>query len=389
VDHLEQLVQQPVQRLGQHGQPAVVLEQLQARGQGFEFLFLLRADEQLVFQHLALARRHVAQRRDHANGIQVVVHLAHEILALHALTQQPGRCEVVLHHGHVTVGGLFVDLGLVVLDVLELDLVVLLGFGVDGRAGEGGIEGGFACRLVAITHQLHVQLRRHGSSALVDHLVLDADRVAAALERVGLDQLDPIDLIRFKAQGQLVLTLFELAFAGKAHGAFVRGQLAANQTSLGHVHAILAFIEQDKILFLVQQVRVVAELGMHQRTTFGIKAQLVQIGFNIDLLVNHGRRRRRHLARASRCSAGRRHGSRSSRGLARGDCIGLRKEGGLVAVVDLPLVPQQDHGEAKNHPEDGAADVVHEDFLDGGDKNRVNRRGASSGTGSWPPAHQG
>jgi hypothetical protein len=32
--------------------------------------------------------------------------------------------------------------------------------------------------------------------------------------------------------------------------------------------------------------------------------------------------------------------------------------------MDLPFVPQQDHGETKNHPQDGATDVVHEDFSD-------------------------
>ncbi len=42
------------------------------------------------------------------------------------------------------------------------------------------------------------------------------------------------------------------------------------------------------------------------------------------------------------------------------DCVLGREEGRLVAVENLPLVPQKDHGETKYHPQDGAADVVHD-----------------------------
>ena len=36
---------------------------------------------------------------------------------------------------------------------------------------------------------------------------------------------------------------------------------------------------------------------------------------------------------------------------------------GAVPVVDLPLIPQQNQREAKYHPQNGAADVVHENLL--------------------------
>src|SRR5690606_3515811 len=69
----------------------------------------------------------------------------------------------------------------------------------------------------------------------------------------------------------------------------------------------------------------------------------------------------------------------------------------FVPVVHLPFVPEQDHGKAKYHPQDGAPDVVHGDFFgedveEAGAINRENNRvarGASCGTGSWPPSHQG
>jgi hypothetical protein len=38
----------------------------------------------------------------------------------------------MLHHGHKAIGRGLVDLGLAAFDVLELDLVVLLGVGIDG-----------------------------------------------------------------------------------------------------------------------------------------------------------------------------------------------------------------------------------------------------------------
>jgi hypothetical protein len=35
-----------------------------------------------------------------------------------------------------------------------------------------------------------------------------------------------------------------------------------------------------------------------------------------------------------------------------------------VAVVYLPLIPQQDQGETKNHPQNGATNIVHEVFFE-------------------------
>jgi hypothetical protein len=66
------------------------------------------------------------------------------------------------------------------------------------------------------------------------------------------------------------------------------------------------------------------------------------------------------------------------------------KEGGFVAIENLPLIPQKDHRKAKNHPQNGAANVVHEVFFpeleDVEDFKNTNFAG---GTGSIPPTHQG
>jgi hypothetical protein len=34
-----------------------------------------------------------------------------------------------------------------------------------------------------------------------------------------------------------------------------------------------------------------------------------------------------------------------------------------LTVEYLPLIPQQDHGKTKNHPQNGAPDVVHDGFF--------------------------
>ena len=71
-----------------------------------------------------------------------------------------------------------------------------------------------------------------------------------------------------------------------------------------------------------------------------------------------------------------------------------------MAVMYLPLVPQENQREGKYHPQYGAANIVHEVFVEeeadeeeegGGTcrENNRNARGSSCGTGSCPPSHQG
>ena len=70
-----------------------------------------------------------------------------------------------------------------------------------------------------------------------------------------------------------------------------------------------------------------------------------------EYLAQPGGRRRRHT------------GGRRSRGRRCGGLVGSREKGRFVTVVNLPLVPQQDHGKTKNHPQNGAANIVHEVFF--------------------------
>jgi hypothetical protein len=142
---------------------------------------------------------------------------------------------------------------------------------VDGRAGEGGIEGRLARQLVAVAHQLQVQLRRHRRGAGVHHLVLHGHVVGAALQRVGLDQLHAALHRRLELHHQLVGAVLQRAVAAEGHHRLVRREVAADQAALRQVDALGALVHQ------------------------------------------HERRLRRRGAR--------------------------REEGGLMSVIDLPLVP--------------------------------------------------
>ena len=148
------------------------------------------------------------------------------------------------------------------------------------------------------------------------------------------------------------------------------------------------------------------KLCAQQRPTVGVKGQLEDIGAYHDPFARQARgtwhspkRIRRHAGYGLRPNLrrhrrGRRgHRGCSSRACRRCACAALNRgweKGGLVPVIDLPLIPQQHHGKAKNHPQDGAAYIVHEDFsgVDEGNS-RENSPGLCSDTGSKPPSHQG
>ena len=319
----------------------------------------------------------------------------------------------MLHHGHVAVGRAFLNLDLVFFNVGELHFLVLLGFGIDRRAGEGGVERGLAGWFVAIAHQLQVQLRRHRHGANVLHLMLDLDGIRPTVQGVGLDQLDAAELRRLKAQHQLFAAVLELALARQqGHHGLVGGQAAASHTGdqpgLRHVHAVFAVIQQYKIALLVGHVDVLEELRLQQRAAFGVEGELEHVGGDDDAFTRHrwgtsrgggwyscawyslgasqrGRHGRWRWHGGDSGRTGRARTGRSRRGLAWG-----REKSGLVTGMHLPLVPQQHHGKAKNHPQNGAANIVHEDFsgVDEGNS-RVKSPGFCLGTGSKPPSHQG
>ena len=229
-------------------------------------------------------------------------------------------------------------------------------------------------RLVAVAHQLHIDLRRHSRRAGVDHVVLHADVIGAALERIGLDQLDAALLGRLKAHLHAVLAILELALAGHhGHRCLVIGVVATNQTRLTQVHTLGVFLEHLHQLLVIDGVRVLEQLRALECAAFAVEGQAHHIAGNRDSLARRCCRCRLGTRRCAGHVTGRSTGC-SRQGQA-GICrlgsirrrrtgrLGCGEEGGLFAVMDLPLVPEQNHGKAKYHPQYGAANIVHEDFL--------------------------
>ena len=96
----------------------------------------------------------------------------------------------MLNHGYKSVGRFLFNINLVFFNVAEFHLLVLFGFGVNGRAGECHVKRRLAFRFIAIAHKLQIQLRCHGLAAGVDDVVANAQVIGTTLERVSFDQLD-------------------------------------------------------------------------------------------------------------------------------------------------------------------------------------------------------
>ena len=152
-----QTVEQPVQGLGQDGEPAVIFEQLQTRRQRLEHFFFLRADKQRGRDTAAGAWCNRLDRRYHGCAVAAVcqgarhVHAVKRNGAAHALGQYPSAGKVMLHHGDIAIASLLFIFRIFLFDVGKLHLLVFLGLGIDRRAGEGGVERRLARRFVAIT----------------------------------------------------------------------------------------------------------------------------------------------------------------------------------------------------------------------------------------------
>ena len=257
-----QLVEQPVQRLRQNSQPAVVFDQFQAGRDVFQRFFDLRADKKARFHRFGAAGRDRVECGDHAHRIQIGVHFSQKQLVFHAFWQDPGAGKVVLHHGDIAVAGLLFNVDLVFLNIAELDFLVLFGTGVDRRAGEGGIKRGLARWFVAIAHQLQVQLRRHGLGARVDHFVLDRHVIGAALQGVGFDEFDAADIRGLELDRQFIHASGQLPGSRhQVHDGFMgrvsQTGIAADQAGLRGVDTVFALVQQHKAPGFVRHVDVV------------------------------------------------------------------------------------------------------------------------------------
>ena len=227
----------------------------------------------------------------------------------------------------------------------------------------------------------------------------DIDQVAAALEGVGLGELDAADFARFETHHQRVLAIGQRGVArDQGHGRLVGGKTAADQAGLGQVDAVAFLLQQGEGLHRLVFARagglgVLEQLGADQRTALAVEGQAHHVGGHGVAHLGCGGGAIRRIARRDRAGGTRQSrgqaatGRRSRSGGARGRgsrhrC--RREKGRRIAVVDLPFVPDQHHGETKNHPQDGPTDVIHDGcfFSEEGEIRRENKAGGWTGTGS-------
>ena len=183
----------------------------------------------------------------------------------------------MLDHGQPAVVGRLGELGLVVGNGAEIDLLVLLGFGEYGRAGEGRYHRRLACRRHVIALQLEVGVRGNGLVAAVGDFPAYIDQVGTTLEGQYLGHLDTVLLGSFQANLQFVRAFSQLGSAGDASEGRTMGRQAfADQAALRHV--LMLGIEQDEVSCLVVVFLVFQQFQADQIAALRGNGRLQQIG---------------------------------------------------------------------------------------------------------------
>ena len=243
-------------------------------------------------------------------------------------------------------------------DRAEVDLLVVVGVGVDRRAGEGEVEARPARWRVAVAHELVVDQRADRGARLVDDLVAHADRVVAAREGIGLDQLDAAAHRRLELDLKLVRPGLEHALADhRRHQRVVLWELARPgrrrpQAGLRDVVARGRAIEQDHVLLrerrlgraepsderlvpgLFDRLLVLQQFDPDDVAAGGVEGRVHQVGRDRDLLARDRCRRRRWRRRGGNAGRGRDCGRRCGRRCRRGAATCA---GGGPNIVGWPL----------------------------------------------------
>ena len=208
----------------------------------------------------------------------------------------------------------------------------------------------------------------------------DPHVVSPSVKGVGFHQFRTADLRRGKADHQLIFALLKVPGATYRHGCLVGWEhgtcCTTNKPGLGYVDPVFVLVQQGNVFGLVRRIAVLDKLGSNQRAALAVKGQFEHIRAHHDLFsgcggdggcyhrwawnCRSGRRRRDRHYRAAGRSPG---ATRSGRDSHHCRLAGRREKSGLLAVVYLPLVPQQNHGKAKDHPQNSAANIVHEGFF--------------------------
>ena len=104
----------------------------------------------------------------------------------------------MLHHGDIALLALLFKVCIVFFNVAEFNFLVFFGTGEYRRSSEGGIKRRFAFGFVAISDQLHIQLRRDAGTRHIHNVMLDFNGIATAREHIGFDKFDFTYRFRFK-----------------------------------------------------------------------------------------------------------------------------------------------------------------------------------------------
>nr|GEW26932.1 hypothetical protein [Tanacetum cinerariifolium] len=377
-EHGVQMFHDPEHRLGDDGQPAIVLDQLQARRYRFQQLRDLRARVQARRIAHGSARHQRAQRLLDADAVDIGIDLlGHDFVHLLVLRNE-GRDEEVLRDGdpavvgvgHVVLHHRFAGLGRLArffFQRVELQLFVLVFSGVHGRAGVAAAEERIGRRLVTVVYQTHVQGRIDRGGAGVGHVVAHVDHVIAALEGEGLGQLDAARL-RFQHQLHLVAVVehARARFCDERAGV-VRRTGRVDQAGLAQVglagtgidveqHHVLAIVARlaplEPAEAAVEPARVAVFLVIEQfqatdHAALGIDVGADHVGGDGDALTLERRSSAFgwHGARNGG-SGGGRSGGVGGRGWLGGGRRGLGRrlgsEHGRLAGRNHPVVPQND-----------------------------------------------
>ena len=350
------LFEQPEQRLGDDRNVPVILHELEPRRNAFEHALFLGAREQARGNVGRLSRCDRRKRLAHADAVERRIDLFDVDVALRALLRNPCGGEVMLHHRDPAVVGGAGDVDLVLVDVAERDLLEVMLVRVDGRSDERVREARRFDRL-AVAHELHVGARLDRSRADVLDFRVDADHVAAARERVGLDDLHAALDRRLEGQLQRFLSVLERAGAGdrRVDVVMIR-EIAADEARACEIRVFGRAIEQRDVQRRGLRIGILGQDELIERTAARIDLAVVDVGAEVNQLRGRlrlgrrraahrsgGRARRRGGLGARRVRCGRR---RAGAGLVRR----VREEHRRAAVIALPVVEQHDSRHEEDRP---------------------------------------
>ena len=116
--------------------------------------------------------------------------------------------------------------------------------------------------------------------------MLNSKHIAVFVHCVGFDELDAAQWLGFESQNQAVLAILKAAWAGQAHGAFVRGPThtsrSSHQTCLCQINTLFGTVHQDDVAARAMHIFVFEQFHIGQACALCIKSHLQKSGLNFD-----------------------------------------------------------------------------------------------------------